>query len=76
VDTCQLSKGKVFVNSSAGALCQVTPSKLGNMREPGVTHNMVEPGVTHNIKAPSSSSQFSFLERMSIKESLVGERKE
>jgi len=65
VDTCQLSKGKVFVNSSAGALCQVTPSKLGNMREPGA-HNMVEPGVTHRIEAPTSSSQFSFLERMSI----------
>jgi hypothetical protein len=49
-------------------LCQVTPSKLGIMREPGVTHNnMVEPGVvTHNIEAPSSSSQFSFLERMSV----------
>jgi hypothetical protein len=46
VDTCQLSKGKVFVNSSAaGALCQVTPSKPGNITEPGVTHNMVEPPV-------------------------------
>jgi hypothetical protein len=49
---------QVFVNSSAGPLCQVTPSKLGNMVEPGVTHNIEE--------APSSSSQVSFLERTSI----------